>query len=58
MAFIQQSLVEDASRGARTLVGLIQERFGLSVHPRSIERALARFKKKRLENSPRKQERP
>ena len=58
MAFIQQLLVEDASRGARTLVGLIQERFGLNVHPRSIERALARSKKKRLEYSPRKQKRP
>ena len=33
---------------ARVLAGRIQERFGLSIHPRSIERAWQRQKKKRL----------
>jgi hypothetical protein len=43
--FLEQALVEDATRRAPRLAELVQERFSLSVHPRSIERALARRRK-------------
>ena len=39
---------EDATLRAPALVGLVRDRFGLEVHPRSIERALARRSKKGL----------
>lgn len=42
VAFAEAALAEDPSLRARDLVGPIAERFGISVHPRSIERALAR----------------
>lgn len=45
MDFIEQVLVQDASVHASTLVEMVRERFGLMVHPRSIERALVRRKK-------------
>lgn len=48
MEFIEQALGEDSSLRARALARLLQERLGLAVHPRSIERALARRQKKRL----------
>lgn len=41
----------DAGMDAQTLSRRIAERFGLSVHPRSIERALARREKKRRMSS-------
>jgi transposase len=47
MAFIEQLRIEDASLRAADLVGRVQHRFGRKVHPRSIERALARQEKKR-----------
>ena len=37
---------EQPTLSVRDLVGLVRERFGLSVHRRSIERALARGKKR------------
>lgn len=46
MAFIEDYLNEHGATGARRLARIIQEEFGLSVHPRSIERALARKKKR------------
>jgi len=45
MDFIEQALVEDASLSAGALADMVRERFGLTVHPRSIERALVRRKK-------------
>lgn len=45
MGFIEQRLQGDGSIHARTLAQEIEARLGLSVHPRSIERAIARKKK-------------
>ncbi len=42
-----EALEEEPTLGTAQLVGLVEERFGISVHPRSIERALARQEKKR-----------
>src|SRR5712692_10170406 len=47
MAFIEQLRSEDASLRAADLAGRVQKRFRRRVHPRSIERALARQEKKR-----------
>ena len=47
MDFIETELKEGHSLSARELVKCVAQRFGLKVHPRSIERALARKKKKR-----------
>jgi hypothetical protein len=44
MAFVERTIAADP---AADLVAAVQETFGLSVHRRSIERALARAKKKR-----------
>ncbi|MCP4283799.1 MAG: helix-turn-helix domain containing protein [Gammaproteobacteria bacterium] len=46
MDFIEAYLNEHGPAGARQLAPIIQAEFGLSVHPRSIERALARKKKR------------
>ena len=48
MAFIEQLRSDDASLRPADLAGRIQHRFRRAVHPRSIERALARQEKKRL----------
>lgn len=42
VAFVQSQLAADASLRPRDLVDPIAQRFGISVHARSIERALAR----------------
>jgi transposase len=42
LAFARERLEEDQSLRAKDLVGPIAERFAIQVHPRSIERALAR----------------
>jgi len=47
MALIRQLLEEDSTLRARALAGRIQERLNLQVHPRTIERGLARMQKKR-----------
>ena len=44
---LREALAEEPELSPRELVRLVQERFGLSVHRRSIERALARQEKKR-----------
>lgn len=44
---ICKALEEDPKLGTGALASLVNERFGISVHPRSIERALARQEKKR-----------
>jgi transposase len=52
MGFIEQALAQDASVSASTLAAMVRERFGLQVHPRSIERALTRGKKKLRRGGP------
>ena len=47
LAFIEQKIEEGKPLRSRRLVPLIKEKFGKDVHPRSIERAVARRKKKR-----------
>lgn len=42
VAFAQERLAADASLRSVDLVEAIEERFGVRVHPRSVERALAR----------------
>ena len=46
MSFIEQHLSADGQVHARVLARQIHAQLGLSVHPRSIERALARKKKR------------
>ena len=46
MAFIEEKLQEGKPLGARKLCPLIKKKFGKDVHPRSIERAVMRRKKK------------
>ena len=47
MDFIERAMASDASLRGPALSQRVEERFGLRVHPRSIERALARAQKKR-----------
>ena len=47
VAALRAALLENPALGALGLVDLARERFGLSVHRRSIERALARPEKNR-----------
>ncbi len=44
---LREALADQPELGPRELVELVEERFGISVHRRSIERALARQEKKR-----------
>jgi transposase len=46
MAVLETALGEDPGLRAAQLVSLLQERLGILVHPRSVERALARHSKK------------
>ena len=46
MDFLEQALSEDSSLTTVELRQVIQERFGISVHRRSIERSLTRRQKK------------
>jgi transposase len=46
MAFIDELRAGDTGVASPNVVQLVKERFGLIVHPRSIERALARLGKK------------
>ncbi len=45
--FLEQARAADPSTAASKLVPLVLERFGVEVHPRTIERALRRLEKKR-----------
>ena len=47
MAWIEEWREQHPSAGSEELSRRVSERFGLSVHPRSIERALVRREKKR-----------
>ena len=46
MAFIHRALADEPRLAAPALAQRVEEHFGLVVHPRSIERAVARQKKK------------
>ena len=50
MSFVEAHLAEHGPVGARRLAQLIQAEFGRSIHPRTIERALARKKKRQTPN--------
>ena len=47
VAALREALADQPKLSSRELVDLVEERFGISVHVRSIERALARQEKKR-----------
>ena len=47
MRFIEEAYGEEESVDVPALLERVAERFGLVVHRRTVERALARFKKKR-----------
>jgi len=47
MAFVIETLDEDPTLEAAAIAELVERKLGVHVHPRSIERALARVKKKR-----------
>ena len=47
MAFLQEQLAAEPAVRSAQLAARLEERFQLKVHPRSIERALVRAKKKR-----------
>ena len=47
LAFIEEKTEEGEPLRARKLAPLLREKFGKDVHPRSIERAIARRKKKK-----------
>jgi transposase len=51
MSFVEELRDGNTEVDSRELSRRIAERFGLSVHPRSIERALARREKKRRSSS-------
>ena len=48
MRFIEQALAKDKNLKAPALAAMIADHFQLTVHPRSVERALAKEKKKRI----------
>jgi transposase len=47
MEFLEGELASEPGLGSRELASRIEERFGLEVHPRSVERGLQRRKKNR-----------
>ncbi|SPF33924.1 conserved hypothetical protein [Syntrophobacter sp. SbD1] len=47
MAFVETSLTENPALRSRDLAQLVRSSYDISVHPRSIERALIRHQKKR-----------
>lgn len=47
MTALEEALTEEPELSSGNLVHLIEKRFGISVHRRSVERALARQEKKR-----------
>jgi hypothetical protein len=46
LTFVQEELAKKSSLEMRDLLQRVQERFGLMVHRRTVERALADSKKK------------
>jgi len=45
--YLEQALEEDSSLSSRTLTERLAKRFGIRVHPRSVDRALARRRESR-----------
>jgi transposase len=52
MAFIEARLAAESAPGARALARELRSELGITVHPRSIERALARKKKQQALSTP------
>ena len=52
MDFIRQQRAKDKALRAPTLAKQVRQRFGIAIHPRTIERALARPGKKRRVSTP------
>ncbi len=52
LAFVQSCRARQGRIGARRLVPLIEAEFGIRVHPRGLEKALARAEKKTSESGP------
>jgi transposase len=52
MAFVQRHLAISPTTNSPALARQIEQQYGISVHPRSIERALKRKKKKHPKNHP------
>ena len=48
---LEAALAEDPELSSSALVEMVRERFGLRVHPRSIERALGRRRKRGLQTT-------
>jgi len=46
LTFLEEALARDGSLRIRDLVKIVRKKFRLSVHPRSIERALSKRRKK------------
>jgi len=46
LAFVRQAQQQDSSLRPAALASLVQQRYGITVHPRSLERALTRSQKK------------
>jgi hypothetical protein len=46
LAFVRQAQQQDSSLRPAALASLVQQRYGIAVHPRSLERALTRSQKK------------
>ena len=46
LAFVRRARQDDPSVRPAALASLVRDRYGVTVHPRSIERALARHQKK------------
>ena len=47
MGFVERQLDKDPALRAPAIAGLLEDEFGFTIHPRSVERALERRKKKR-----------
>ena len=47
LRFLEQARTVDPAAAASKLVPMVLERFGVEVHPRTVERALRRLEKKR-----------
>jgi transposase len=45
--FVEQQRLDDPARSAAAVAAAVQERFGVTIHPRSLIRALVRRKKNR-----------
>ena len=52
LALLEQALAAEPSLTSAALAGLLEERLALKVHPRSVERALARRAKKGASQAP------